>query len=401
MSATAAITHSSPFDLPAHQAELRAQAEELAAAFAERHREVRLHTFEHHQMHPELWHELSDRGWPGLLVPAAHGGTDGGLLGSVVVLEALAARNLILWMPVLSAAIAHAIVEVGPAPARARWLEPIAAGRASLALAVTEPERGHNVFRSQTTVVRDGERFLVNGTKAVTSGIDLADRVLVFGRSTHQGADGAPRQFTTVLVDPNAPGIERQELPMRGREGVRQFQLTFQQVEVPLDELVGVEGQGLLVLWPFTQVERLLTAALALGNARYCVDRALARARERSVFGGLPIGAEQAIAHPLAALHARLQAAQLLLYRAAHQFDWGADTMALAAEANMTKLLCADLLFDAADHAMQTLGAQAWDEREGMIDLYLDARLARSAPVSQELALNFISQHVLGLPSHR
>lgn len=91
----------------------------------------------------------------------------------------------------------------------------------------------------------------------------------------------------------------------------------------------------------------------------------------------------------------------MLAYRAAEQFDAGANTMAVAGEANMAKLLSADLLFDAADHAMQTLGAAAWDERDGMIDLYLDARLARSAPVSQELALNFIAQHVLGLPSHR
>ncbi len=91
---------------------------------------------------------------------------------------------------------------------------------------------------------------------------------------------------------------------------------------------------------------------------------------------------------------------RLLVYRAAHLFDAGADTMAVGGEANMAKLLSADVLFDAADHAMQTLGAQAWDEREGTIDLFLDARAARSAPISQELALNYIAQHVLGLPSH-
>jgi alkylation response protein AidB-like acyl-CoA dehydrogenase len=170
---------------------------------------------------------------------------------------------------------------------------------------------------------------------------------------------------------------------------------------VPLVELVGAEGQGLLALWPFTHVERLLTAALAIGSARYCIDRALARAGERTIFGERPIGGEQAIAHPLASLHARLEATRLLVYRAAQQFDAGADTIAVAGEANMAKLLSADLLFDSADHAMQTLGGGAWDEREGMIDLYLDARLARSAPISQELALNFIAQHVLGLPGNR
>jgi alkylation response protein AidB-like acyl-CoA dehydrogenase len=400
MPASSPSTDRHAFDLPAPQAELRDSALALAARYAVRHREIRTHTFEHGELHPELWREFSERGWPGLLVPAAHGGSDGGLLSFVLVMEALAASSLLLWMPVLSAAIGYAINEVGPNVARERWLEPIANGTASLALAVTEPDCGHNVFRSQTTVVRDGERFVIDGVKAVTSGIDLADRVLVFGR-TGEKQEGAPPQFTTVLVDPNALGIERVELPMRGREGVRQFQLTFNGVEASADELVGAEGQGLLMLWPFTHVERLLTAALAVGNARYCVDRALAHAAERSVFGRLPIGAEQAIAHPLASLHARIEATRLLVYRAAERFDSGADTVALAGEANMAKLLSADLLFDAADHAMQTLGASAWDEREGMIDIYLDARAARSAPVSQELALNFISQHVLGLPSHR
>jgi acyl-CoA dehydrogenase len=393
-------TQPEPFSLPVFHAEVKAQAEELAARFAERHREIRLHPFEHGELYPELWREISDRGWAGLLVPGQYGGSEGGLLAYAVVMEALAARNLILWMPVLSASIGHAIAQVGPDHQRERWLAPIASGNALLALAVTEPDCGHNVFRSKTTVRRDGDRFLVDGLKAVTSGVDLAERVLVFGRSPGE-ADGAPPQFTTVLVDPNAPGIERVELPMRWREGARQFQLTFNDAETPREELVGAEGQGLLALWPFTHIERLLTAALALGNAGYCVSRALSRASERTIFGKQPIGAEQAIQHPLASLHARIETTRLLVYRAAHRFDVGADTIAVAGEANMAKVLTADLLFDAADHAMQTLGAHAWDEREGMIDLFLDARAARSAPISQELALNFIAQHVLGLPSHR
>ena len=395
----AATTEVQPFSLPVSAAVVQAQGEELAARFADRHREVRLYPFEHAELHPELWGEISEHGWPGLLVPPAYGGSEGGLLAYVVVMEALAASNLILWMPVLSAAIGHAISEVGPDSARERWLPGVASGETFLALAVTEPECGHNVFRTQTTVRRDSDRFVINGLKAVTSGIDLAERVLVFGRAPAVGGEG--RQFTTVLVDPNAPGIERTELPMRGREGARQFQLTFTDVEAPADGLVGAEGQGLLALWPFTHIERLMTAALCLGNARYCLDRALARATQRTIFGKQPIGAEQAIQHPIASLHARIAATRLLLYRAAAQFDARADTAEVAALANMTKVLTADLLFDAADHAMQTLGAQAWDEREGMIDLFLDARAARSAPISQELALNFLAQHVLGLPSHR
>jgi acyl-CoA dehydrogenase len=389
------------FELSPLHRQIAREAEDLASRFAERHREVRLHGLEHDAIHPELWRELSARGWPGLLVPAERGGTEGGLLALVLVLEALAASNLVLWMPVLTSAIAHAIAQVGPDRPREDWLEGVASGEILLALAVTEPEVGHNVFRSQTTVRRDGDRFIVNGLKGVSSGIETADRVLVFGRMPGEREQGAPARFTTVLVDPSAPGVSREELPMRGREGVRQWQLELADVEVPLEALVGEEGQGLLTLWPFTHVERLLTAALAMGNARYCLSRAIGRARERSIFGQRPIGAEQSIQHPLAHLHARIEASRLFVHRAAARFDEGVDQLAVAGEANVAKLLSAELLFDAADHAMQTLGAQAWDEREGMLDVFLDARLARSAPVSQELALNFVAQHVLALPSHR
>ena len=390
-----------PFALPPLPATIHEQAQELAARFAGRAHEIRLHGLEHDQLHPELWRELTERGWPGLVIPAEHGGSDGGLLGMCVVMEALAASGLLLWMPVLSSAIAHAIATVGPDAAREQWLERVASGQAQLALAVTEPQVGHNVFRSEATVCRDGERFILNGIKGVTSGIEQADRILVLGRVPGEREQGAPPRFTTVLVDPSAPGLTREELPMRGREGVRQWQIKLENVEAPLDALVGVEGQGLLTLWPFTHVERLLTAALSVGSARYCLSRALAHAKERSIFGQRPIGAEQAIQHPLAHLHARVEATQLLVYRAAARFDADVDQLAVAGEANMAKLLSAELVFDAADHAMQTLGAQAWDERSGMIDVFLDARLARSGPVSQELALNFVAQHVLGLPSHR
>jgi acyl-CoA dehydrogenase len=188
---------------------------------------------------------------------------------------------------------------------------------------------------------------------------------------------------------------------MRFREGVRQFELELRDVRVPAEALVGEEGQGLLVMWPFTHVERILTAALCVGSAAFALRAATARARDRVVSGTLAIGAEQAIAHPLAAIHARLEAVRLFVHRTAARFDAGADGLVVAGEANMAKLLTADLVFDAADHAMQVLGADAWDEREGWLDTFLDARLARSGSVSNEFALNFIAQHVLGLPSHK
>jgi len=390
-----------PFTLPAQHLRVQGEAQALAERFAPRHREVRLSGVEKGELHPELWSEISSRGWPGLLIPVKHGGSGGGLLAYAVVLEELAAANLLLWPPVLDSAIAHSIIQVGPDSAREQWLEKLASGECHFGLAVTEPDRGHNVFRSTVTVERDGEGYRVNGIKAITSATDMVDRVLLFGRMPPAGPQEGPAQFTTVLLDPRAPGVTMTEIPMGGREGVRQFRLDFEDVHVPGEALVGEEGQGLLVLWPSTHIERVLMSALAIGGARYCIMRALARAADRRVFGTKPIGAEQAIQHPIAHLHARLQSVQMLVHRTAARFDAGIDSFQIAGEANMAKILSAELIFDAADHAVQTLGAQAWDEREGIIDLYLDARCSRSAPISQELALNFVAQHVLGLPTHR
>jgi alkylation response protein AidB-like acyl-CoA dehydrogenase len=389
------------FALPAEHLRVRAEAREVAERFAESHREVRLSGIENSEMHPELWAEICAHGWPGLLIPAQHGGSDGGLLAYAIVLEELAAANLLLWPPVLDSAIAHAIIQVGPEVAREQWLGKVACGECHLGLAVTEPTIGHNVFRSATTVERDGEGYLVNGLKGITSGTDMVDRMLVFGRTPRGEDEDGPAQFTTVLVDPRADGVTMNEIPMGGREGLRQYHLDLENVRVPLEARVGEEGQGLLALWPGTHIERVLMAALAIGAARYSIDRSLQRAGERTVFGTKPIGAEQAIQHPIAHLHARLQAVQLLVHRTAARFDMGIDGFQIAGEANMAKVLSAELAFDAADHAVHTLGAQAWDQREGLIDAYLDARLSRSAPISQDLALNFIAQHVLGLPSHR
>jgi acyl-CoA dehydrogenase len=222
---------------------------------------------------------------------------------------------------------------------------------------------------------------------------------LVLGRTPKTEKEGAG--YTTILIDPRAPGVTMTELPMRYREGVKQYSLELDNVRVPAEDLVGVEGQGLLVMWPFTHIERVLTAGLCLGTASYAISRAVERAKARVIAGTSPIGAHQAVGHPLAGLHARLEAVRLFLYRTAARFDTRTDGSALAGQANMAKLLTSDLAFDAADHAVQVLGADAWDERQGWLDVYLDARLSKSGPVSNEFALNYIAEHVLGIPAHR
>ncbi|MET7772526.1 acyl-CoA dehydrogenase family protein [Nocardia sp. NPDC005366] len=389
-------TATAAFDLPVEYRTLENAARAVAAEFAPEAIEIRRHVIEHGELHPKLWRRFCEQGWAGAMISADRGGSAIGLLGAALILEAFAARGIVLWMPVLSNAIAHAIDRVGPDSARERWLPRIAAGTAQLGIAVTEPASGHNLFGVETEIQYTGTHFVVTGVKRVTSGLDLVDRVLVFGRTV---AEDGTSGYTTVLVDPGAAGVTVTEIPMRYREGVRQFQLELDHVVLPGDALVGSVGGGLLSLWPFTDVERVLTAAICSGSAAHCLDNAVARAKHRVIAGREPIGVHQAVAHPLAHLHARHAAVRLLLRRAALGFDRADSAQTAAADANAVKLLASELAFDAADHAMQVFGAEAWDEREGWLDLYLDARLSRSGPVSNEFALNYLAEHVLGLPA--
>ncbi|MCX4099193.1 acyl-CoA dehydrogenase family protein [Nocardia sp. alder85J] len=386
---TTASSRAEFFELPLGTAELAERARQAAAGLADRAVEVRRHLIDHAEMHPELREVFRRNGWSALGVPEPTGA--GNLLGLAVVLEAFAAEGMVLWLPVLSAAVAHALSQAGPEGAREHWLPRVAAGSAQLGMAATESHSGHNLFGVRTAIRYDGEHFVVDGVKRITSALDVVDRVLVFGR------DGSG--YTCVLLDPRAPGASATEIPMGFREGVRQFQLDLDRVVVPAEALAGERGRGLAVMWPFTHVERALTAALCLGTAAYALLRATDRARRRSIAADRPIGVHQAVAHPLAALHARLAAARLLVYRTAARIDARADQRTVTADINAAKVLAADLAFDAADHAMQVLGADAWDERTGWRDVFLDARLSRSGPISNEFALNHLAQHVLGLPA--
>src|SRR6266540_5281201 len=180
------------FDVPVLQSKLQSDARELAGALAPRAREARQHLLTHGEHHPDLWEEFAGRRWPGLVIPPGLGGADGGLLGMAVVLEAFAAQGIVLWMPVLSSAIAHAIAQVGPRIAQEDWLERVARGEASLALAATEPDSGHNLFRATTEIRREAGHYVVSGLKRVTSGLDVAERVLVFARVPRAEGEEGP-----------------------------------------------------------------------------------------------------------------------------------------------------------------------------------------------------------------
>ena len=387
-----------------HEAHRRVQAEVVALAerWKDRAAEIRVRQIEHGAFHEEFLKELCAAGLMGMLIPKEYGGTAAGVLSLAVALEALASKNVPVALPLLTNVCACAIAGSGSDDLRRRYLPRITTGETLFAFAFTEEPSGHNLFAMRTLArVADG-RVAITGSKCFISGADVANRLLVVGRSLtpeEVTERKLPRfaGFNAAIVDPRGPGVRLTKMHLGEREGLNQWAVAFDQAQVPEQELVGKEHQGLAAVLGPINVERLLSSAFGLGAAEYVLSLAVARARERRPFGK-PIGAYQAIQHPLAEIRARLEAARLLVYKSAAVFDVGGDPTAVGGWATMAKLVVADLLFRAVDQAIQTFGGSAYELDRGLVDLFLDARVFRTGPVSQELSLNFVAEHVLGLP---
>lgn len=394
------------FGLSEEQQNQLARVQQAADAWADHAAQVRRHTLEHGEHHPDFWADYCRAGTMGLLIEKEHGGSAQGLLAAALALEAFAARGLVLTLPVLTLATSRLVSVAGSEDLQARVLPGIADGSLVCGLGFTEAEAGHNFTRMSTFAHRDGDALVVNGEKAYISGVEVADRLLLVARSLtaeQRREQGLPSMagFTAMLLDPRAEGVTLTELPLGGREGVRQWKVTLDDVRVPVSDVVGDEHGAILHLFDALNIERVLFTAIAVGSAAYLLDRAVGYASSRSVFGKEPIGASQAIGHPLARTRTELEAVRLLMYKAASEFDSGSDPVTVGAAANMAKVLAADTAYQAADQTLHTFGAAGWSEDKGLVEHFLDARLFRSTPVSQELALNFIAEAVLGLPRQR
>jgi len=199
-------------------------------------------------------------------------------------------------------------------------------------------------------------------------------------------------------VNCRTPGIEMRPIPTRGIEGMSQFHIYFNDVEVPAENLVGPENQGARAIFNSLNPERILASATAIGMSDYLVQRAVAYAKDRKVFRDQPIGAYQSIQHPLAEIAIQTEAARLMTYRAAWSFDRDDDPAKVGTWANMAKYLAAENAIRAADQAIQTLGGYGFSEEYGVIYYWETLRLLRTAPITKEMILNYVAQYVLDLP---
>jgi alkylation response protein AidB-like acyl-CoA dehydrogenase len=346
--------------------------------------------------HPdELWAEAGKLGYLGVNLPTQYGGGGGGIAELSIVLEELGAAGCPLLMLVVSPAICGTVIaRFGTDQQKRQWLPGLADGSLRMAFGITEPDAGSNSHRITTTARRDGEDWILNGGKVFISGVDIADATLIVGRT--EDARTGRLKPCLFIVPRDTPGFGRHPIDMELAAPEKQFELTLDDVRLPAAALVGDEDAGLLQLFAGLNPERIMTAAFALGMGRYALSRAVDYARTRTVWKE-PIGAHQAIAHPLAQVHIELELARLMMQKAAHLYDAG-DDMGAGEAANMAKYAAAEAAVRAVDQAVHTLGGNGLTREYGLAALITAARVARIAPVSRDMILNYVSHQSLGLP---
>ncbi|WP_326712433.1 acyl-CoA/acyl-ACP dehydrogenase [Streptomyces sp. NBC_01474] len=348
--------------------------------------------------HPEeLWAEAAKLGYLGVNLPEEHGGGGGGMYELALVLEELGASGAPLLMMVVSPAICGTVISrFGTPEQKAAWLPGLADGSRTMAFGITEPDAGSNSHRITTTARRDGDSgdWILSGRKVFVSGVDIADATLIVGR-TEDARTGSLKPCL-FIVPRDAEGFGRRQIDMELQAPEKQFELVIDDVRLPADALVGDEDAGLLQLFAGLNPERIMTAAFAIGMGRFALARAVGYAKERSVWKS-PIGAHQAIAHPLAQAHIELETARLMMQKAAHLYDAG-DDIGAGEAANMAKYAAAEACVRAVDQAVHTLGGNGLTREFGLASLITASRVARIAPVSREMILNYVSHQTLGLP---
>lgn len=346
----------------------------------------------------DFFQAMADAGWIGTAIPEQYGGAGKGIREAALVLEEVAASGAAMngATPIhLSMFGMHPVVRHGSEEMKRKYLPDVASGKLQVAFGVTEPDAGSDTTAITTSAKLAGDCYRVKGRKIWTTKALESERVLLLVRTTPRGdvqkkTDG----MTLLLAELQTPQVSISPIPKLGRNAVQTCEVVYDDLRVELSDRVGEEGEGFRYLLDGLNAERILIAAESIGIGRAALRRAVNYANERKVFGR-PIGKNQGVAFPLAEAHARLEAARLMVSKAAFLLDAG---LSCAAEANMAKWLAAEAGFFAADQAMQTHGGFGY-AREFHVERYWrEARLMKLAPVSQEMILNYLAEHELGLP---
>ncbi len=356
---------------------------------------------EEHAFPEEFWKALGEGGWLGVVISPVYGGSGLGTLEMACVIEEMCAGGAGVTgglLFVLSSVFgALSIGQHGTEIQRRRYLPRLTDGTLEFAMALTEPDAGSNLSRIRTMAERVNGGWRLNGSKVFITNIDRAGAALIVGRTRRWDAE-RPRTDGLSLFILDSPaatrGVHIQPLSKMGISSLKSFLVTFDDVYLPDEALLGQEGAGWEQIFTVLNPERIAIASIAIGTGELALQTAVRYAAERVVFDR-PIGAHQGISFPLARAKCQLEAARMLNYKAAWLFD---QRQPCAAEANMAKFLATEAAWNACDQAVQVHGGYGY-VRDYHVERYLrDMRLLRVAPITSEMTLNYVAEHVLGLP---
>ena len=341
---------------------------------------------------------LARDGWLGIAMPAEYGGAGLGIVEAAIMMQTITASGAgmsgasAVHMNIFSL---NPVVVFGTDTQKKRWLPALIAGRDRACFGVTEPDTGLDTTHLTTRAVRDGDAYVVSGRKIWTSTAQVANKILLLTRTTPLEQAGKPTQGLTLFyTDLDRKAVEVREIEKMGRSAVDSNLLFIDSLRVPAADRIGEEGRGFEYILHGFNPERILVAAEAVGLGRAALERAAEYAKTRIVFGR-PIGQNQAIQHPLAKCWMELEAANLMVFKAAFLYDAGKPC---GAEANAAKYLAGEAGFRACEAAVMAHGGMGY-AKEYHVERYLrEALIPRITPVSPELILCFIAEKVLGLP---
>lgn len=383
------------FDLTEDQQTIRKAVAELASTFDDQYW---MEKDEAHEFPTEFYDAFAQGGWLGMTTPEQYGGHGFGITEASLLLEEVSASGAgmngasSMHLTIFGM---HPVILHGSEEMKKENLPRVANGDLHVCFGVTEPGAGLDTTRITTFAKRDGSDYVVNGRKVWISKAQESEKILLLTRTAK--FEDSPKKtdgLTLFLTDLDRDHVDIRPIHKMGRNAVSSNELFIDDLRIPEEHRVGEEGEGFKYILDGLNPERMLVASEALGLGRASLRRAVRYGNEREVFGR-PIGMNQGLQFPLADSLARLDAAELVLRNATWLYDNGRPC---ARAANTAKYLCADAGFEAADRALQTHGGMGYSEEYHVARYFREARLLRIAPLSQEMVLNFLGEHVLGLP---
>jgi len=346
----------------------------------------------------DFWEDLAEQGWTGIVIPEEYGGQGLTVQDAVAVIEEIGmgggwwVTNNFARTPVF---LAKQLEKHGSEAQKEQWLPRFASGETQFAMAVTEPNAGLNTTAMESRARRDGDEYVLDGRKVWISSVEEAERILILARTTPlEEVDKRALGITTFLVDPDDPALDYDEIPSDLSFNDRAYNVYFDDLRVPESAVIGEEGQGLYQIFDTLNCERIVMAAHTNTLGRYALEMAVEYANERVVFDE-PIGAHQAIQHPLADAYADLEAARLLIQKGAWKYD---NDQEVGTIANVAKLKAADAAWEASEAAMTTFGGMSASRELGIATIWQIVRHLRTIPVTEQMIHNYIAQYELGLP---